>query len=195
MSYILTQIPSQSPAWFRTADNRLNASASKLPRIASHRQRPLQRAPARACTCMISHIARRRGVSYLTSCHCRQSHLPFSSPLKACTRSQTRRASSCRVMASANEDLKQWPQQDKRRFLHAVYRVGNLGATIDYYKKHFGMKQLRYRDVPEVSGHAQHLLHTPLCTALLNNSTCRKLCCLQVKTSCAFLSHCEIDVD
>lgn len=52
-------------------------------------------------------------------------------------------------MAAAGEDLKQWPQQDNRRFLHAVYRVGNLDATIDYYKKHFGMKQLRYRDVPE----------------------------------------------
>ena len=35
--------------------------------------------------------------------------------------------------------------------LHAVYRVGNLDETIDYYKKHFGLKQLRYRDIPEVS--------------------------------------------
>ena len=151
-----------------------------------------------ACTCtcsyMISQNARRRGVSRLTSFQCRHSHVPFSSPLKACTRSQTRRASSCRVMAAASEDLKQWPQQDKRRFLHAVYRVGNLDATIDYYKKHFGMKQLRYRDVPEVSGHAQHLLHTQLCTALLNYSTCTKLCCLQVKSSCALLLHRQIDI-
>ena len=52
---------------------------------------------------------------------------------------------------AASEDIKQWPKQDKRRFLHAVYRVGDLGATIDYYEKHFGMKQLRYRDVPDVS--------------------------------------------
>lgn len=52
---------------------------------------------------------------------------------------------------AASEDIKQWPKQDKRRFLHAVYRVGNLQATIDYYQKHFGMKQLRYRDVPDVS--------------------------------------------
>lgn len=110
--------------------------------------------------CMISHIARRRGVLHFTGFQCRQSHVPFSSSLTACTRPQTRRASSCRVMAAASEDLKQWPQQDNRRFLHAVYRVGNLDATIDYYKKHFGMKQLRYRDVPEVSGHAQHLPHT-----------------------------------
>ena len=35
--------------------------------------------------------------------------------------------------------------------LHAVYRVGNLDETIEYYKKHFGLKQLRYRDIPEVS--------------------------------------------
>lgn len=34
--------------------------------------------------------------------------------------------------------------------LHAVYRVGNLDETIEYYKKHFGLKQLRYRDIPEV---------------------------------------------
>lgn len=52
---------------------------------------------------------------------------------------------------AASEDIKQWPKQDKRRFLHAVYRVGSLEATIDYYQKHFGMKQLRYRDVPDVS--------------------------------------------
>ena len=97
-------------------------------------------------------------------------------------------------MAAAGEDLKQWPQQDNRRFLHAVYRVGNLDATIDYYKKHFGMKQLRYRDVPEVSGHAQHLLHTQLGKALLNYSTCTKLCCLQVKTSGALLLHRSISI-
>ncbi|KAK9836592.1 hypothetical protein WJX74_003995 [Apatococcus lobatus] len=33
--------------------------------------------------------------------------------------------------------------------LHAVYRVGDMDATIEYYKKHFGMRQLRYRDIPE----------------------------------------------
>lgn len=76
----------------------------------------------------------------------RQCFTPFKSTLKATTTS--RRAGSSRVMA-ASEDIKQWPKQDKRRFLHAVYRVGNLEATIDYYQKHFGMKQLRYRDVPE----------------------------------------------
>lgn len=34
--------------------------------------------------------------------------------------------------------------------LHAVFRVGNLDDTIEYYKKNFGMKQIRYRDIPEV---------------------------------------------
>lgn len=73
---------------------------------------------------------------------------PFQSTLKVAVRN--RRASSTRTMA-ASEDIKQWPKQDNRRFLHAVYRVGNMEATCDYYTKHFGMKQLRYRDVPDVS--------------------------------------------
>ena len=47
------------------------------------------------------------------------------------------------------------PTQDKRRFLHAVYRVSNLDETIEYYKTHFGMKQLRYRDVPDVNTPSQ----------------------------------------
>ncbi len=34
--------------------------------------------------------------------------------------------------------------------LHAVYRVGDMQASIDWYKKNFGAKLLRYRDVPEV---------------------------------------------
>lgn len=43
-----------------------------------------------------------------------------------------------------------WVEQDQRKMLHAVYRVGDIDATAEYYKKHFGMKQLRYRDIPEV---------------------------------------------
>lgn len=34
--------------------------------------------------------------------------------------------------------------------LHAVYRVGNMDETISYYKKCFGAKLLRYRDIPDV---------------------------------------------
>jgi len=49
-------------------------------------------------------------------------------------------------MASAGSD---WIKQDERKMLHAVYRVGDIDATAEYYKKHFGMKQLRYRDIPE----------------------------------------------
>ncbi|KAK9681549.1 hypothetical protein RND81_10G010000 [Saponaria officinalis] len=46
-------------------------------------------------------------------------------------------------------ELLEWVQKDKRRFLHAVYRVGNLDETIKFYTECFGMKLLRHRDVPE----------------------------------------------
>lgn len=52
-------------------------------------------------------------------------------------------------MAAQNEDLLEWVQKDKRKFLHAVYRVGNLDETIKFYTECFGMKLLRHRDVPE----------------------------------------------
>lgn len=79
-------------------------------------------------------------------------------------------------MAISAEEAKQWPKQDKRRFLHAVYRVGDMDATIDYYKTHFGMKQLRYRDVPDVSADTS----VPYRFALQGYSAhCRHaLCCL-----------------
>ena len=41
--------------------------------------------------------------------------------------------------------------QDERRMLHAVYRVGDMDKTIEYYEKHFGLKKIRYRDIPEVA--------------------------------------------
>eukprot|EP00884_Botryococcus_braunii_P010067 jgi/Botrbrau1/19061/Bobra.0100s0085.1 len=50
------------------------------------------------------------------------------------------------MATSASSD---WLKQDERRMLHAVYRVGNLDQTVEYYKKHFGMKVLRARDIPE----------------------------------------------
>ena len=52
------------------------------------------------------------------------------------------------VMMSSPPPL--MPQEDKRDMLHSVYRVGNMDETIAYYKKHFGAKLLRYRDIPEV---------------------------------------------
>jgi len=51
--------------------------------------------------------------------------------------------------APANAELLEWPKKDKRRFLHAVYRVGDLDRTIKFYTECFGMKLLRQRDVPD----------------------------------------------
>lgn len=48
-----------------------------------------------------------------------------------------------------NADLLEWSKKDKRRFLHVVYRVGDLDRTIKFYTECFGMKLLRKRDVPE----------------------------------------------
>ncbi|KAL2931411.1 putative lactoylglutathione lyase [Bienertia sinuspersici] len=49
----------------------------------------------------------------------------------------------------ANAELLEFPMKDKRRFLHVVYRVGDLDRTIKFYTECFGMKLLRKRDVPE----------------------------------------------
>ncbi|BDA47561.1 probable lactoylglutathione lyase [Coccomyxa sp. Obi] len=54
-----------------------------------------------------------------------------------------------RHVTMATASASDWLKQDERRMLHAVYRVGNMDETIEYYKKHFGLKQLRYRDIPE----------------------------------------------
>ncbi|XP_034927642.1 lactoylglutathione lyase GLX1 isoform X1 [Populus alba] len=48
-----------------------------------------------------------------------------------------------------NAELLEWPKKDKRRLLHAVYRVGDLDRTIKFYTEGFGMKLLRHRDIPE----------------------------------------------
>ena len=77
------------------------------------------------------------------------------------------------VAPDADEQLLEWPMKDDRRFLRAVYRVGDLDRTIEYvffkltlkffglsffmaiylfifrfYTECFGMKLLRIRDVP-----------------------------------------------
>lgn len=49
-------------------------------------------------------------------------------------------------MASSPSD---WTPQDSRRMLHAVYRVGDMDGSIGFYEQAFGMKLLRYRDIPE----------------------------------------------
>ncbi|XP_022142112.1 putative lactoylglutathione lyase [Momordica charantia] len=51
--------------------------------------------------------------------------------------------------AAPNAELLEWAKKDKRRFLHVVYRVGDLDRTIKFYTECFGMKLLRHRDVPE----------------------------------------------
>ncbi|XWS18191.1 hypothetical protein CRYUN_Cryun32bG0021700 [Craigia yunnanensis] len=51
--------------------------------------------------------------------------------------------------AVPSTELLEWPKKDKRRFLHAVYRVGDLDRTIKFYTECFGMKLLRKRDIPE----------------------------------------------
>ncbi|KAA8515516.1 hypothetical protein F0562_018873 [Nyssa sinensis] len=48
-----------------------------------------------------------------------------------------------------SDELLEWPKKDRRRFLHAVYRVGDLDRTIKFYTEGLGMKLLRKRDIPE----------------------------------------------
>ncbi|XP_078176014.1 glyoxalase/bleomycin resistance protein/dioxygenase superfamily protein [Carex rostrata] len=50
---------------------------------------------------------------------------------------------------ASSENVLEWAQKDKRRMLHAVYRVGDLDRTIKFYTECFGMKLLRKRDIPE----------------------------------------------
>lgn len=49
----------------------------------------------------------------------------------------------------AEDSLLEWAKKDKRRFLHVVYRVGDLDRTIKFYTECLGMQLLRKRDVPE----------------------------------------------
>jgi lactoylglutathione lyase len=57
-------------------------------------------------------------------------------------------ARPARRMAAATASS-EWAQQDERRMLHAVYRVGNMDEYIAQMKANFGMQLLRYRDIPE----------------------------------------------
>ncbi|WOL16208.1 lactoylglutathione lyase-like [Canna indica] len=58
-------------------------------------------------------------------------------------------ASSTGTESVPSENVLEWVKQDRRRFLHAVYRVGDLDRTIKFYTECFGMKLLRKRDIPE----------------------------------------------
>ncbi|KAL9324658.1 hypothetical protein ACSQ67_009515 [Phaseolus vulgaris] len=61
----------------------------------------------------------------------------------------TAKASMNTSSAAAQENALDWVKHDKRRMLHAVYRVGDLDKTIKFYKECLGMKLLRKRDMPE----------------------------------------------
>ncbi|XP_073100187.1 lactoylglutathione lyase [Elaeis guineensis] len=58
-------------------------------------------------------------------------------------------ASGTEAETVPSENVLEWAQKDKRRFLHAVYRVGDLDRTIKFYTECFGMQLLRKRDIPE----------------------------------------------
>lgn len=45
---------------------------------------------------------------------------------------QIEMAEASAPVAALSDELLEWPKKDKRRFLHAVYRVGNLDRTIAY---------------------------------------------------------------
>jgi hypothetical protein len=77
-----------------------------------------------------------------TTCVALTRHSPPCDHLHRCQLSSRRNVVT---MASSG-----WTQEDKRRMLHAVYRVGNMDNYIKYMKDCFGMQLLRYRDVPEV---------------------------------------------
>ncbi|KDP34187.1 hypothetical protein JCGZ_07758 [Jatropha curcas] len=51
--------------------------------------------------------------------------------------------------AIADQNALEWVNNDKRRMLHVVYRVGDLEKTIKFYTECLGMKLLRKRDIPE----------------------------------------------
>ncbi|PON35015.1 Glyoxalase I [Parasponia andersonii] len=58
-------------------------------------------------------------------------------------------AEASTAAVASNPELLEWPKKDRRRFLHAVYRVGDLDRTIKFYTEAFGMKLFRKRDIPE----------------------------------------------
>eukprot|EP00270_Netrium_digitus_P003421 TRINITY_DN1393_c0_g4_i1.p1 TRINITY_DN1393_c0_g4~~TRINITY_DN1393_c0_g4_i1.p1 ORF type:complete len:418 (+),score=111.61 TRINITY_DN1393_c0_g4_i1:139-1254(+) len=49
----------------------------------------------------------------------------------------------------SHDELLELLQRDNKRFLHVVYRVGDLHKTIRFYTECLGMKLLRKRDIPE----------------------------------------------
>ncbi|XP_020216536.1 probable lactoylglutathione lyase, chloroplastic isoform X2 [Cajanus cajan] len=58
-------------------------------------------------------------------------------------------ATAAEKPAQPEKNLFDWVKNDNRRFLHVVYRVGDLDKTIKFYTECLGMKLLRKRDIPE----------------------------------------------
>ena len=69
----------------------------------------------------------------------------LAKPLQHSTTYQSR----TRARSSTGTTMASWLQEDTRRMLHAVYRVGDMDKTIKWYQDNMGMKLLRYRDIPE----------------------------------------------
>ncbi|XLR48264.1 hypothetical protein S83_032924 [Arachis hypogaea] len=58
-------------------------------------------------------------------------------------------ANAAENLIQPEQNLFEWVKNDNRRFLHVVYRVGDLDKTIKFYTECLGMKLLRKRDIPE----------------------------------------------
>ncbi|XLR09443.1 hypothetical protein HN51_046056 [Arachis hypogaea] len=58
-------------------------------------------------------------------------------------------ANTAENLIQPEQNLFEWVKNDNRRFLHVMYRVGELDKTIKFYTKCLGMKLLRKRDIPE----------------------------------------------
>eukprot|EP00244_Chara_vulgaris_P008181 TRINITY_DN312_c0_g1_i1.p1 TRINITY_DN312_c0_g1~~TRINITY_DN312_c0_g1_i1.p1 ORF type:complete len:295 (+),score=73.80 TRINITY_DN312_c0_g1_i1:322-1206(+) len=52
-------------------------------------------------------------------------------------------------VTGGSEDAQEFAKIDNRRFLHVVYRVGDLENTVKFYTECLGMKVLRERDIPQ----------------------------------------------
>ncbi|XP_014501829.1 probable lactoylglutathione lyase, chloroplastic [Vigna radiata var. radiata] len=58
-------------------------------------------------------------------------------------------ATAAENIVQPDKFLFDWVKNDNRRFLHVVYRIGDLEKTIKFYTECLAMKLLRKRDIPE----------------------------------------------
>ncbi|KAJ1377574.1 Vicinal oxygen chelate [Sesbania bispinosa] len=117
------------------------ASSFMLPAVAVAALRP--------CTILSSSRSRRLALFHLvttTGIALPQSQL-FSA--KGSEWFKVAEATAAEKLAQPEQNLFDWLKNDNRRFLHVVYRVGDLEKTIKFYTECLGMKLLRKRDIPE----------------------------------------------